>query len=115
MNYRDGWGLVEYGSEGIRHERFSSAIFMTPVPELKGYFIVIHARNAEKGQPFGMLNAHPYMRASEEYDLHLAHNGEIDKARIQHGLSDKEIENRADIEVFLDLMSSFKGSVQAFF
>ena len=115
MNYRDGWGLVEYGSEGIRHERFSSAIFMTPVPEFKGDFILIHARNAAKGQPFGMLDTHPQMRASEEYDLHLAHNGETDKARIQHGLSDKEIENRADIEVFLDLMSSFKGSVQAFF
>lgn len=110
MDHRDGWGLVQYSIDSIRHERFSNAIFRDPAPVFTGDFIVIHARNAAPGQPFGMLNAHPHMRASEGYDLYLAHNGELDKARIRHGLSDMEIENRTDSEVFLDLMASFRGS-----
>ena len=115
MDHRDGWGLAEYSRVSIRHERYSDPIFDSPLPEFKGDFIVIHARNAAKGQPFGMLNAHPHMRASEGFDLYLTHNGELDKARIQHGLSREVLENRTDSEVFLDLMASFKGTALEIF
>ncbi len=110
MDHRDGWGLVEYSSGGIRHERFSGAIFKGPVPEYRGEFTVVHARNAAKGQPFGMLNSHPHMRASRDYDLYLAHNGEIEKTRISHDLSQEELENRTDSEVLLDLISTKSGT-----
>lgn len=108
-DHSDGWGFIDCDHDFISFSKFSDPIYKSNVPELKGKYRLLHARNASEGQPVGFLKSHPYHGTSTNYDHFLMHNGVLDKSKISHGLSTESLENMTDSEVFLDLICTSGG------
>lgn len=106
-DHSDGWGFIDSDINFVNFSKYSDPIYKCEIPEMKGRFRLVHARNASKGQPSGFIKSHPYHGATTKYDIFLMHNGLVDKVKIKHNLSLGSIENMTDSEVMLDLMCTY--------
>jgi len=107
--HSDGWGYLDSNDTFINFSKFSEPIYRCTMPEFKGKYRIIHARNASKSQPMGFMKSHPYHSATLKFDHFLMHNGLVDKEKIRHNLTSESLEYMTDSEVLLDLICSFDG------
>jgi|SRR5579875_1968480 len=108
LSHRDGWGYAASISGSLYHFRSASPIFETTHRLPLCDQIIVHARNAARGEPFGVASAHPFHASSEDYDFYLAHNGWIDKHRIKR-YENRRLNSITDTEVFLQIMARQEG------
>lgn len=109
-SHDDGWGFVQFGNGTIIHQRSGKPIFKNLHPPLEGSGkLIVHSRKADKGEPVGTINSHPYHRSDPEYDMYFCHNGAYNKDKISERLGSGRIGNRTDSEMFLDYIVSRPG------
>ncbi|AEA12446.1 glutamine amidotransferase class-II [Thermoproteus uzoniensis 768-20] len=88
FQHGDGWGYAVYTMGGsLAYYRSARAIWKDPhVPPL-GLAGLAHARAASKGEPLGLLYAHPFQAETPDGRvIYVAHNGSVDKTALAAAL-----------------------------
>ena len=112
--HKDGWGFLNITNDSIEFERFATPLTLkTPQPTFRDGAAIIHARAAASGEGSGVLNAHPFHEQDETYDVYISHNGWFDKEEINKLLKLETVMSMNDTEVFLRLVMSQKGTINA--
>lgn len=114
----DGWGLSIYdqGLGGVLYYKSSEPLYsqIRVLERLirslkcpcKG---IIHVRRAGKGEPLGLVHAHPFISNTDGLILALAHNGSVDKRIIA-----EELGYKGDLDKVSDTYMYFKLLVKEY-
>ncbi len=105
FQHGDGWGYAVYTMDGsLAYYRSAKAVWRDPhVPPL-GLAGLAHARAASKGEPLGLLYAHPFQAQTPDGRIiYVAHNGSVDKKALAEalGLDPKPLSDSWLLALFL--------------
>ncbi len=85
----DGWGYVMSSEAGLAYYRSDKPMYEDEptLPETKGrVHAIFHARKALDGTPVQKRFSHPFMEQTQGDLVFLAHNGSVDKERLEREL-----------------------------
>jgi predicted glutamine amidotransferase len=88
-----GWGYVIHAANGLFHYRTARSIYDddAPLPKLEGEIrAIFHGRFASDPTLEGPIFSHPFVAATENEIVFLAHNGSVEPVHLPKGNVDSE-------------------------
>ena len=111
----DGWGYVVSSEAGLAYYRSDRPIYegQPVVPETDGRIhAIFHARKALDGTPVQKRFSHPFMEQTQSDLVFLAHNGSVDKGRLERelGFSGSAVDSELALRFALKTRSLEEGT-----